>query len=660
MTRISVLLAALLAWAPLSAARAQTVSPGDDFFGYANAAWLKAATIPAGRERWSARNEIDDITRGRVLTLLDQAAAAPAGSAPRKIADFRAAWLDEAAIEARGLAPLRPLLDSIDRVEDKAGLTRLLGRGLRADVDPMSWGVFQSSHLLGLSVEQSIHGEKTLVAFLVQGGLGLTDREPYLSSDSAMRALRTRYQGYVAGLLSLAGADRTGQRAEAVLALETAIARSHASAEASANDRNADTVWTRADFARRAPGMDWSAFFDAAGLSAQESFVPWQPGAVTGAAALVASQPLDVWKDYLRVRVLDRYADVLPRAIAEPALAMHGTSAPREQRAREATQSALSDALGRMYAEQYFPAEQKRRVETIVANVVSALVRRVQANTWMAPATRAIAVTKLKALYVGIGYPDRWQDYSGLAMDPQDALGNLRRVEDWKYRRTLARLGRPVDRTEWWIPPQTAGAILLFQQNAYDFSAALLQPPKFDPAASEAASYGAIGAIIGHDASHFIDLLGAEYQVDGTERRWWTTEDLARFDALAEPLVRQFSGYRPFPDLAVNGKQSRSENIADLAGLAAAFDAYRLTLGARVNDREDVRKQDREFFLAFARGWRSTASEAGIRGQIATDSHAPDNYRVATVRNLDAWYDAFDVKPGQRLYLEPAARVRIW
>jgi predicted metalloendopeptidase len=233
-------------------------------------------------------------------------------------------------------------------------------------------------------------------------------------------------------------------------------------------------------------------------------------------------------------------------------------------------------------------------------------------------------------------------------------------VEDWKYRRTLARLGRPVDRTEWWIPPQTAGAILLFQQNAYDFSAALLQPPKFDPAASEAASYGAIGAIIGHDASHFIDLLGAEYQVDGTERRWWTTEDLARFDALAEPLVRQFSGYRPFPDLAVNGKQSRSENIADLAGLAAAFDAYRLTLGARVNDREDVRKQDREFFLAFARGWRSTASEAGIRGQIATDSHAPDNYRVATVRNLDAWYDAFDVKPGQRLYLEPAARVRIW
>jgi predicted metalloendopeptidase len=444
------------------------------------------------------------------------------------------------------------------------------------------------------------------------------------------------------------------------MALETAIARSHATPEASANDHNADSVWTRADFARRAPGIDWSAFFAAAGLSAQETFVAWQPGAVIGAAALVASQPLEAWKDYLRVRVLDRYADVLPRAFAEPALALHGTAAPREQRAREATQLALSDALGRMYVERHFPAEQKARVETIVANVVAALVRRVEGATWMAPGTKALALTKLKSLYIGIGYPDHWQDYSDLAVDAEDAFGNLRRVESWKYRQTLARLGRPVDRTEWWIPPQMAGAILLFQQNAYDFSAALLQPPKFDPAASDAASYGAIGAIIGHDASHFIDLLGAEYEADGRERRWWTPEDLSRFELLTEPLINQFSGYHPLPDLVVNGKLTRSENIADLAGLAAAFDAYRTTLGGRVTDRDYVRRQDREFFLGFAQSWRSKASEAGMRKQIATDIHAPDNYRIATVRNLDAWYDAFDVKPGQRLYLEPRARVRIW
>ena len=661
---------------PWSAAPAQTVShpapsalergvdpgirPGDDFFAYANGAWLKATAIPSGRERWTVRNEIDDLTRGRLLKLLDNAAAQPAGSTPRKVADFRAAWLNQAAIEARGLAPLKPLLDSIDRVEDKAGLTRLLGRGVRADVDPMSWGIFQSSHLLGLSVEQSIHGEKTFVAFLLQGGLGLPDREHYLSTDSAMLALRIRYQDYIGHLLALAGADRAEQRAEAVMALETAIARSHATPEASANDHNADSVWTRADFARRAPGMDWSAFFAAAGLSAQETFVAWQPSAVIGAAALVASQPLEAWKDYLRVRVLDRYADVLPRAFAEPALALHGTPAPREQRAREATQSALSDALGRMYVERYFPAEQKARVETIVANVVAALVRRVEGATWMVPGTRALALTKLKALYIGIGYPDHWQDYSALAVDARDAFGNLRRVEDWKYRQTLARLGRPVDRTEWWIPPQLPGAILLFQQNAYDFSAALLQPPKFDPAGSDAASYGAIGAIIGHDASHFIDLLGAEYEADGRERRWWTPEDLSRFELLTEPLINQFSGYHPLPNLAVNGKLTRSENIADLAGLAAAFDAFRSTLGGRVTDRDYVRRQDREFFLGFAQSWRSKASEAGMRKQIATDIHAPDNYRIATVRNLDAWYDAFDVKPGQRLYLEPGARVRIW
>jgi predicted metalloendopeptidase len=643
-----------------------TVRPGDDFFAYANGGWLKATQIPEGKQRWSARDEINDVTRQRIARLLDDARSAPPGSSARKVADFRAAWLNEAAIEARDRAPIASQLDSINDIADKEALTRVLGRQMRADVDPLNWGVYQSSSLLGLSVEPSIHGEKTYVAFLLQGGLGLPDREQYLSAEPRIQTLRTTYRDYIRGLLSFGGFDRPERRANAVLALETAIAQSHATRELSANDHNADNVWTRADFARRAPGIDWSAFFAAAGLGKQESFVAWQPSTITGVAALIASQPLDAWKDYLRFHAIAAYADVLPRVVAERALALRDASmtaqpqhGPRADRALEATQLAMSDAIGRMYAERYFPAEQKARVLRVVGNVTAAFIKRVETATWTSPATRSLALAKLKTLYVGIGYPEQWQDYSDLAIDPQDAVGNLRRVADRNYRNALAKLGQPVDRKEWWIAPQTVGAVLVFQQNAYDFSAALLQAPKFDANASDAASYGAIGAIIGHDVSHFVDVLGADYGVDGAMRHWWTTEDASRFQSLAEPLRYQFSGYRPFPDAAIDGKLTQTENVADLAGLASAFDAYRQTLGARASDKNYVREQDREFFIAFAQSWRTKMSDAAVREQLASD-HAPEMYRVFTVRNLDAWYDAFDVLPGQRLFLEPGERVRIW
>ncbi len=661
-----VLLAGALSWWPATRAVAQAVRPGDDFFAFANDAWLGSHPIPAGRSSWTARTEIGELTRQQVATLFDDAAARPAGSLARKVADFRAAWSNEAVIESRGIAPLQPVLDSIGRVQDRVALTRLLGRGLGADVDPLNWGIYRSDHVLGLSVEESIHGEKTYVAFLVQGGLGLPDREHYVSGEPRMTALRARYQQYIAHLLSLAGFDRAEQRAAGVLALETALAQGQASREASANDHNADSVWTLTEFSRQAPGMDWSAFFRAAGLDREASLVPWQPGAMRTLAALVGAAPIEAWKDYLRFHAIRRAADVLPRAFAGEALSMQravtgqSDETPRAQRALDATQSALSEAIGRVYAERYFPADQKARVRNIVSNVTAAFIRRAEAATWMSPATKAIALAKLNTLYVGIGYPEHWQDFSDLVVDPLDALGNLRRVEARSYRQAIARLGQPVDRSEWWIAPQRAGAILVFQQNAYDFSAALLQPPKFEPGASEAANYGAIGAVIGHDVSHYVDMLGAEYDADGRMRHWWTDDDMARFQALADPLVNQFSAYQPLPGLHVNGRATEVENIADLAGLAAAFDAYRATLGARANDRDYVRQQDRAFFIGFARSWRSTMSDSALRAQLASDIHAPDRYRIATVRNMDAWYDAFDVQPGQPLYLAPDARVRVW
>ena len=640
------------------------IRPGDDFFAYANGVWLKSTAIPDGKQRWGARDEINELTRQHIAKLLDDASTRPSGSVARKLADFHAAYVNELAIQRMGLAPLKPLFDAIAGVHDKPGLARLLGADLRADVDPLNYGVYNSSGVLGLSVERSIHGEKNYVAFLLQGGLGLPDRENYLSADSSAPALRAKFQAYIARVLALAGFDRAILRARTVMELETAIARSHATAEASANDHNADNVWMRADFVRKAPGMDWSGFFAGAGLAKHEEFVAWQPSALTGIAALVGSQALETWKDYLRFHAIDANADILPRAFADEALAIRRAAgsqpaASRAQRALAATQLAMGDALGKLYAERYFPADQKARVRAIVANVTAAFIKRVEDATWMSPATKATALAKLNSLYVGVGYPEQWQDYSDLVVDPRDPIGNLRRTSDRTYRRAVARIGQPIDRTEWLIAPQMAGAVLVFEQNAYDFAAALMQPPKFDPNASDAASYGAIGAVIGHDVTHFVDALGADYNPDGLKHRWWTTDDSARFQALAEPLDKQFSGYHPFPDASVDGKLTQTENIADLGGLAAAFDAYRATLGSRAADRNYVRQHDREFFIAFAQAWRARMSDGAMRAQLASD-HAPENYRVATVRNFDAWYDAFDVRPGDRLYLEPAARARIW
>jgi predicted metalloendopeptidase len=299
-------------------------------------------------------------------------------------------------------------------------------------------------------------------------------------------------------------------------------------------------------------------------------------------------------------------------------------------------------------------------VQAILDDVRAAFARRVAAVPWLTAATKRIALAKLQAMYFGVGYPARWPDDASLRIDAHDAAGNLQRVAEWRYRLALAKLGRPIDRHEWVIAPQTPMAILNFQLNSYNFAAALLQPPKFDPAASDAANYGAIGAIFAHEVSHFVDTLGADYDVQGAARGWWSADDRAQYDAAAQPLVEQFAAYRPFADQAVDGKLTLTENIADLGGLAAAFDAYRQALGGRAADADALRRQDRQFFIGFARSWRAKVRDDTLRAELKADSHAPERYRIATVRNLDAWYDAFDVRPGQRLYLAPADRVRVW
>lgn len=387
--------------------------------------------------------------------------------------------------------------------------------------------------------------------------------------------------------MTLAGFDQSQRRAAAVVALETAIAQTHGSGEALASDSNLSNKWLADDFAAKAPGIDWRAFFAAARLSSVKQIVVWQPRAIAGGASLVASEPLETWKDYLRFHVIEHYADVLPKLIAERAREFHGVRlgdarwiAPRAQRALDSANVSLLDAIGKMYVENYSPQAQRAKVREIASNVIHAFGRRIKAAPWLTPPAKLMAMEKLHTLYFGVGYPEHWIDYSGLKIDPADALANFRRVEAWNYQQALSRLAKPADFTEWHLAAHTVGASSFPFQNAYNFCAGLLQPPKFDPQASDAANYGAIGAIIGHEVSHFFDDSGASYDSLGRPLKWWSSTDAKQFEAATAPLAEQYSGYRPLPDLPIDGKLTLSESVADLGGLVAAFDAYRSTLGS--------------------------------------------------------------------------------
>jgi predicted metalloendopeptidase len=396
-------------------------------------------------------------------------------------------------------------------------------------------------------------------------------------------------------------------------------------------------------------------------LSGQDRFQVYHPSAVTGAARLLADADVATWRDYLAFHKLNQYASLLPKAFADQRFAFYGRAlsgtpqqSARWKRALGATNAAMDEAVGKLYVARYFPAENKARVQAMVANIVDAFSRRIDRLDWMAPATRAQAKAKVKSLYVGIGYPERWKSYEGLNIVAGDAFGNAIRAEEYHYRQELAKLGRKPDRTEWAMPPQLVNAVNLPLQNAMNFPAAILQPPFFDPKGSDAANYGAIGSIIGHEISHSFDDQGAQFDAGGRLRDWWTKEDLEHFKAASNKLVAQYAAYKPFPDLAVNGQLTLSENLADLAGVAAAYDAFKTTPSGKTAE------ADRQFFTGFAQGWRSKAREASLRRAVLTDGHAPSRYRTYIVRNLDAWYKAFDVKPGQSLYLAPQERVKIW
>jgi len=646
----------------------RAVKPGDDFFRYANGAWLRTAEIPPDRSSWGPAEKLAELTDERNAELIRNAAAtAPAGSEARKVGDYYASFMDEAGIERLGLKPLAPGLARIDAIGDRAALARALGETLRADVDVLNATNFYTPNLFGLWVAQDLDDPKRYSPFLLQGGLGMPDRDYYVNSSPKMADIRAKYQAHIAALLNLAHVTDAARRAAAIYQLEHSIAEAHWSREQSEDVLKGNNHWAAAEFAKRAPGLDWSAFFTAAGLAGQGELVVWQPSAVTGISALTASVPLDTWKDWLRFHLIEGNCAYLPKAFVEERFAFHGRLLsgtpqlrPRWKRAVAQTNDALGEAVGKLYVARYFPPAEKARAESVVRNLLAAFGTRIDHLEWMAPETRTRAKAKLATLKVGVGYPDRWRDYSGLEVVRGDALGNAARAELFEYHRNLAKLGHPVDRGEWVMDPQLVDAVNLPAMNALNFPAAILQPPFFDPQRDVVMDYGAIGAVIGHEISHSFDDQGALFDADGRLRNWWTKEDFAHFQAAGRRLVEQYNAYHPFADVSVNGKQTLSENIADVAGLAVAYDAWQLTLAGKEAPALAGFSGPQLFFLSFAQSWREKIREAALRQRLVTDGHAPDEYRADTVRNLDKWYGAFDVAPGEKLYLAPADRVRVW
>jgi putative endopeptidase len=575
--------------------------------------------------------------------------------------------MDESAIERQALHPLDAQLAKIEAIKSRSDLSRALGDELRADIDPINATDLETEHLFGLFVAQGLEDPTHNLPYLLQGGLGMPKRDHYLSTDPALVAFRDKYKMYITALLTLAGVKDSVAKAASILALETKIAQAHATLVESEDPHKANNPWALNAFPKQAPGLDWPAFFQAAGLAKQARVIVWQAGAIRGLAKLVGSEPLQAWKSWLTFHTINHNAPLLPKAYAESHFdfyqhTLEGTPKQRERwkRALSALNHDLGDAIGTLYVKQYFPASSRAQVEQMVANIIAAFRERVDALSWLSAATKEKARAKAASLRVGVGYPDQPRSYAALEIRKTDPVGNRQRAELFEYMHQLAKLAKPVDRGEWWMTAQTVNAVNLPLQNAMNFPAGMLEPPFFDAQRDPAANYGAIGAVIGHEISHSFDNLGAEFDADGRLSNWWSAEDHAHFKAAGQRLVAQYSAYEALPGLFVNGEQTLGENIADVSGLTIAHAAYVKSLAGSPAPTLDALSGDQRFFLAYGQTWRQKMREAALRQRVVADGHAPGPFRALTVRNIDAWYDAFAAQPGEALYLAPEERVHIW
>ncbi|HYE28820.1 MAG TPA: M13 family metallopeptidase [Allosphingosinicella sp.] len=631
----------------------RSVSPGDNFYQYANGNWDRLTEIPADRSNYGMFTVLDDLSKNRTRAIIEEAAQRP-GS---RIGDFYASFMDEARIEAAGIAPVRPLLAEVEAIRTRADFAAAMGRFLRRGVT----GPFAGF----VTTDDRIPTEMTVR--LTQSGLGLPDRDYYIRDEAAIVSQRDAYRNYLAQLLTLAGEQDAAARAAAVLAFETRIARTQWTRVETRDDERAYNKWTPAALTRSAPGFDWPRYLEAAGFASLPDVLVSQPSAFTGSAREIGATPVGVLRDYLMLRLLDDAAPLLSSGFVNANFAFRGTALggtpqiePRWKRGVTLVTAALPDEVSQLYVQRHFPPETKAAADELVRNVIAAMDRRLANLSWMAPETRQRARAKLAAFTPKIGYPDRWIDYSSLRIDRSNLVQNAIEATEFEYRRNLAKLGRPVDRTEWGMTPMEVNAYANPVWNEIVFPAAILQPPFFDPNADPAINYGGIAAVIGHEISHHFDDQGSRYDQTGALREWWTPQDRERFNALTAQLVAQYDLYEPLPGHRVQGQLTLGENIADLAGLTVAYDAYRMALGGEEAPVIGGLTGDQRFYLGWAQVWRRKYREANLLQRLLTDPHSPSEQRVAVVRNLDPWYAAYNVQPGARLYLPPERRVRIW
>jgi len=631
----------------------KSVQPGDNFYKFANGAWDARTEIPADKSNYGMFTTLDDLSRERTKQIIEQ----QAGDPNSRIGAVYASFMDEAAVEAKGLAPFEPWLGQVRGVTTKSQLPTLFAEAAKLGIGTPFGGF----------VNQDDKAPDQYILNFFQAGLGMPDRDYYLKTDAKIVDTRAKYLAHLTQMLTLAGEKNAAARAKAILDLETKIANAHWSRVDSRDATKTYNKMTLAELAQRAPGFDFPSMFKASGVQGAESLVVAQPSAIMGIARILRQAPLSVIKDQMLVRSLDAYSAYLPKAFDQENFAFYGTvlNGTPEQEARwkrgvNFTVGVLQDDVSKLYVERFFPPETKAAADALVKNVIAAMGRRIDKLEWMSPETKVKAREKLASFTPKIGYPSQWRDMSGLVIDRSDLLGNAMRSNRFDYAYNVNKLGKPIYRWEWGMTPMTINAYANFGMVEIVFPAAILQPPFFDPNADAAFNYGGIGAVIGHELSHHFDDQGAKYDKTGRLTDWWTPQDVANFNTRIDALGKQYDAYEPLPGMHVQGKLTMGENVADLAGVTVAYDAYKASLGGKEAPVLGGLTGDQRFYLGWAQVWRRKYREANLRQRLLTDPHSPSEQRVAVVRNFDDWYRAYNVQPGQKLYLDPTGRVRIW
>ncbi|MBS0471465.1 MAG: M13 family metallopeptidase [Proteobacteria bacterium] len=639
----------------------RSVKPGDDFFEYANGAWYKRTEIPADRTSIGSFQELNILSEKRMKDIVagiearDRPTLTPEET---QIRDLNDAFMDQKSIDTDGLKPAKTDLDRISAVKTLDDVVALMA-------DPS----LQLASIAYDGIRPDPKNSDVYVVTMTQGGLGMPNRDYYLNADNAdLAKARDAYKAYLAQMLSFVDPKDAAARAAAVYDLEATLAKAHWD---SAARRDADKTYnpmTVAELSTFAPGFNWTLFFKTQGLGPDRKVVVRENTAFPAMAETFAKTPVAVWRDYLTIHYLHTMADYLPKAIDDADFDFYGKviggqseQLPRETRAVQLIDNVLPHPFGKLYAAKYFPPASKKKAEKLVANIIAAYDADIHKISWMSDATKKKALDKLHAFTPHIGYPDVWRDYSGLVIKKDDLIGDIERSNAFEWKYNLDRIDQKVDRNEWFMTPSTVNAYYTQSFNSIFFPAAILQPPFFDPNADDAVNYGGIGVVIGHEIGHGFDDQGSKYDGQGILQSWWTADDRKAFEARTTMLGDQFDQFEPLPGMHVNGKLTMGENIGDLSGVTISLKAYHASLHGKKAPVLGGFTGDQRFFLGFAQVWRGKYTDAAMRLQLISNPHSPPHYRVlGPIRNSDAWYRAFHVKPGDKMYLPPDMRVHLW